>query len=50
MKMDNLPIRAAFRDDKSDATIGTERLPIAHAGHGIETGDYDGRVGETIVP
>lgn len=41
MEMHDLPLRAAFRDHKCDATIRAERRPIPHTGHCIQSGEKD---------
>src|SRR2546428_4890298 len=41
MEMHDLPLRAAFRDHKRDATIRAERRPISHTGHCIQASKKD---------
>ncbi len=44
MEMHDLPVCAAFRDDKRDATIRAERRSISHSCYGIQAGDNDNGV------
>src|SRR3954447_21983992 len=41
MEMHYLPLDAAFRDHKRDATISAERRPISHTGHCIQASKKD---------
>jgi hypothetical protein len=46
MEMHDLLIRAPLCNNERDATIGTEWLSVSHAGHCVQTGDDDGRIGQ----
>jgi hypothetical protein len=46
MEMNDLPVGAASRHDERDSTRIAKRLAVPHTGCGVESGDYDGPIGQ----